>query len=213
MKKTLMILFTLLLVLSTFGCMTLFQALSVDPPLDQNSSMIALEVAHDGSYLLNNNATGWAPIVTDENGNILPFRMLDALSGAMTLYVIENVTPGTYTFSAMRHVYTDFGLLPDDIIPSYEPYVSTPYHINQEFPLPKPIVVEVKPGEIATLGYHDLSFQDNGGGFADKDDRYKILPNSFRIVSEPDSLSPLEVIRNSLNSTNWAPWNERNPVK
>ena len=62
---------------------------------------------------------------------ILPFRMINALADGATLYVIENVRPGTYTFSAMRHVYTDYGRLPEDILPSYEPYTPSDYHINR----------------------------------------------------------------------------------
>ncbi len=212
-KRVLLLLIGTSFLLLSVSCMSLFSALSVDPPTDASSSMIAVEIASNDSYLVNNNFTGWAPIVKDANGTILPFRMINALAGGATLYVLENVKPGTYTFSAMRHVYTDYSLLPDDLIPSYEPYVSSPYHINQEFELPKKVVLSVEPGEIASLGYYDISYEWNGGGFAEKDDRWAVVPSTVAIHAEPESTRPLELIRGSLNSTNWVPWNERNPVK
>ncbi len=213
MKKTLLILLSVLLISLTFGCMSLFEALTIDPPVDQNASMIAMEIASNGEYLINDNATGWAPIVKDQNGNILPFKMINALANGATLYVMPNVQPGTYTFSALRHVYTDYSLLPEDLIPNYEPYIASPYHINQEFPLSKPVVLKVKAGEIASLGYYDISYEWNGGGFAEKDDRWAVVPSTYAIVEDAGSTHPLELIRGSLNSTNWVPWNERNPVK
>jgi len=201
------------LVILLAGCMSLFEALSVDPPVDADASMIVIEAGQDDTYLVNNNFTGWAPIVKDASGMILPFRMINALADGATLYVIENVRPGTYTFSAMRHVYTDYGRLPEDILPSYEPYTPSDYHINQEFALPEPVVLTVQPGEIASFGYYDLTYEWNGGGFAATDDRWAVVPSSVTIKADPSSTHPLELIRNSLNSTNWELWNDRNPIQ
>lgn len=211
MKKAFIVL-VLSAVLLTVGCMSIFEALAVDPPVDADSSMIVVEVSEDGSYLINNNFTGWAPIVRDSEGMILPFRMINALADGATLYVIENVQPGTYTFTAMRHVYTDYGKLPEGLLPDYEPYTSSEYHIHQEFELSEPVVLEVKPGEIASLGYYEISYEWNGGGFAETDDRWAVVPSSLTIREEPSSTHPLSLIRNSLNSSAWKLWNERNPL-
>ena len=193
------------------GCMSLFTALTVEAPLSSDSSMLVVEIGNDYEYLVNNNYTGWAPIVKDPSGNIVQFQMINAIYDAKTLYVAPNVAPGVYTMSAIRHVYTDYGLVKDGDYPEYEPYVERPYHIQQNFLLEKPVKVSVPSNSMVTLGYYDIAYEWNGGGFADKDDRWKAVDSTVKIKSEPDNKRTLQVIKGSLNSDTWKVWNEKNP--
>ena len=65
MKKFVLLSMSVGLVILLAGCMSLFEALSVDPPVDADASMIVIEAGQDDTYLVNNNFTGWAPIVKD----------------------------------------------------------------------------------------------------------------------------------------------------
>ncbi len=131
----------------------MFTALTVDTPVSMDASMLVLE-AEDGTTgdsLSNTNATGWAPVVEDKNGTIVPFKMVNILAESDTVYFAENIMAGTYTLKGFRLVYTDYGLLPDGIVPDYEPYVSNAYHIRREFMFDKPVILQVKPAEMASL--------------------------------------------------------------
>ena len=191
------------------GCMSLFTALTIEEPNDSQSSMIVLESGTDGDYLENNNFTGWAPIVKDPSQNIVPFKMVNALADAETLYVAPNVMPGEYTLVGFRHVYTDYSLLNKEDYPIYEPYVTSSYHVNQEFALAKPVTIVVKEGDLATFGYYDIEFSHDGGAFADTDDRWSVLPSSVTITSDPTNTNMLRVLK-GLNTPSWNMWNVRN---
>ncbi|HCG63331.1 MAG: hypothetical protein A2Y31_04590 [Spirochaetes bacterium GWC2_52_13] len=212
MKKWSLLVVALLVALTFTGCMSMFTALTVDPPVSTDASMLVLE-AEDGTtgdYLFNTNATGWAPVVEDKNGAIVPFKMVNILADSDTFYFAENIMAGTYTLKGFRHVYTDYGLLPDGIIPNYEPYVSNPYHIRQEFMLDKPIVLQVKPAEMASFGKYSISSSWVGGAAGTTDDRWKVAPSSVKIVSNPADKNMLRAVKGITNA-NWAPWNARNP--
>ncbi len=211
MKRGLSVALIVVAITLLSGCMSLFTALSVEEPLTGESSMLVVEIGENYNYLVNNNYTGWAPIVKDSNGNVVPFQMINAISNAATIYVAANITPGVYTMTGLRHVYTDYGLLKDGDYPEYEPYVERPYHVQQFFPLEKPIKVTVPVKSMTTLGYYDISFEWNGGGFAGKDDRWKAVESTVKIKSNPESKKLLQVIKYSMNSDNWKLWNERNP--
>jgi hypothetical protein len=191
------------------GCMSLFTALTIEEPNDPKSSMLILESGIDGDYLMNNNYTGWAPLVKDPSQNIVPFSMVNALADAETLYVAPNVMPGKYTLVGFRHVYTDYGLVQEGDYPNYEPYVASHYHINQEFTLDKPVTIVVKEGEMATFGYYNIEYSHNGGGFADTDDRWAVVPSSVHITSDPTNTNMLRVLK-GLNTPSWNMWNVRN---
>ncbi|NCB01462.1 MAG: hypothetical protein EOM67_04740 [Spirochaetia bacterium] len=212
MKKKLtvgIVIFVAVLLLSS--CMSLFTALTVEEPMNADSSMLVVELGNDGSYLVNNNYTGWAPIIKDSSGAIVPMQMINAISDAKTIYVAPNIAPGEYVMTAIRHVYTDYGLVTSSDYANYEPYVKTSYQVQQDFPLDKSVKVTVTPKKMVTLGYYDIAYEHNGGGFAAKDDRWKVLPSTVNITSEPNNKNILRVIKGSLNSTTWKLWNERNP--
>ena len=212
MKKRIslmLVLFIVALLLS--GCMSLFTALTIEEPLSSDSSMLVVEMGSNNDYLINNNYTGWAPIVKDSSGMIVPFTMINAIVDAKTIYVAPNVAPGVYTMTGVRHVYTDYGILRDDDSPTYEPYVDKPYHIQQYFPLTNPVKVTIPPKSMISLGYVNIDFEWNGGGFAEKDDRWKAVESTVKITSNPQNKDVLRAIKGSLNSATWKLWNERNP--
>ena len=212
MKKRMSLMLVLIIIaLLLSGCMSLFTALTIEEPLSSDSSMLVVEMGNNDDYLVNNNYTGWAPIVKDSSGIIVPFKMINAIVDAKTIYVAPNVAPGVYTMTGVRHVYTDYGILRDDDSPTYEPYVEKSYHIQQYFPLAKPVKVTVSPKSMVSLGYVDIDFEWNGGGFADKDDRWKAVESTVTLISNPQSRDVLRAIKGSLNSATWKLWNESNP--
>ena len=212
MRKMLKIATVFVLVMFVFtGCASLFTALMVDPPLDENSSMLVVEMGSNNDYLVNNNFTGWAPLVEDENGNIIVMQMINAIVDAQTIYIAPNIRPGKYTMIGIRHVYTDYGLLLDSDSPNYEPYVERPYHVQQDFLLDESVEITVGQREMVTLGHYNIAYEWNGGGFADKDDRWRVLPSTLKITSDPMSTNVLRAIKGSLSSDTWELWNERNP--
>ncbi len=209
-KKMALLLITIMFVLS--GCMSIFTALAIEEPVNSESSMLVVEIGSDGEYLMNNNYTGWAPLIEDVNGNVIVMQMINGIADAKTIYVAPNIAPGVYKMVGIRHVYTDYGLVNSSDSPIYEPYVKTSYQIQQDFPLNVSVNITVPSKEMVSLGYYDVSYDWNGGGFASKDDRWKVIPSSVKITSDPTSKSLLKAIKGSLNSTTWKLWNERNPL-
>jgi len=208
-KKLFWLGISLLIVLLLSSCMSLFTALTIEGPEHHDSSMLILESGSNGEYLMNNNYTGWAPLVKGEDGTIIHFKMVNALADAQTMYVAPNVKEGNYTIIGFRHVYTDYGLLQDGDSPMYEPYVESPYHVNQEFFLEEPITVNLSKREIQSFGYFSIEYEHNGGGFADRDDRWAVIPSSVSISSNPSHTNILRVIK-GFRTPEWEMWNERN---
>jgi hypothetical protein len=190
--------------------MSLFTALSVEPPVSANALMLILEASEGETYLTNVNYTGWAPLVEDAQGSIVPFKMVNALADADTFYFAENVMPGTYTLKGFRHVYTDYGLLPQGELPDYEPYVDNPYHVRQEFMLDKPVTIKLGSAEMASFGKYVIKSTWVGGAGETTDDRRKVIPSSVNITSYPNDRNMLKVVK-SITSDKWAPWNAMNP--
>lgn len=211
MKKWILLGLVLIFLIATTGCMSLFTALTVEEPVSDKASMLVVEaVDGSGEYLVNMNATGWAPVVVDAQGNVVPFQMVNILADAGTAYFAPNVMAGTYTLKGFRHVYSDYGLLPDNVIPDYEPYVENYYHIRQEFMLDKPVVLNVKESEMASFGKYEIASAWVEGAAGTSDDRWRINPASVEINAEPADRNLLKVIKGITNA-NWAPWNAKNP--
>ncbi len=208
-KKGIIFIVSLISLVLFTSCFSLFTALTIEEPYDKNSSMVILESGSGGAYLMNDNYTGWAPLVRGPSQQLVPFKMVNALADGETLYVAANVEPGTYTLLGFRHVYTDYSLLTDEDIPIYEPYVETPYHVNQDFMLDEPVVIEIKKGEVTTFGYYDIQYTHNGGGFADTDDRWAVIPSSVIINADPENTNMLRVVK-GFDTPSWRMWNERN---
>jgi uncharacterized protein YceK len=212
MKKLSLLLTLLLVLLALSGCASLFTALTVEQPVSPDASMLVLEAVadDDDNGLINNNATGWAPWVEDAQGNIVPFQMVNILADAGTFYFAPNVMEGTYTLKGFRHVYTDYGLLPEGLIPSYEPFTENVYHIVQEFALDKPVVLELQAAQTESFGKYLVEYEWVGGAPGTTDDRWKANPASVKIEANPADRNMLKIVKGITNA-NWAPWNERNP--
>lgn len=214
MKKLIVLTIVLIVLFAFSGCASLFTALTVDPPMSANASMLVVEaVANENNdYLMNNNATGWAPLVEDAQGNVIPFKMVNILADAGTFFFAPNVQEGIYTLKGFRHVYTDYGLLPDGIIPSYDPFVENVYHVRQEFMLAKPVVIKLGPAQMESFGKYLVGYTWLGGAAGTTDDRWKVAPSSVNIVANPSDRNMLKVLQGFTNA-NWALWNARNPEK
>ena len=210
MKKLKVIGFVVLMTLSVTGCMSIFTALSVEPPVSAEASMLVLEAGGKETYLMNVNYTGWAPIVEDSRGTVVPFKMVNALADADTFYFAENVMPGTYTLKGFRHVYTNYDLLPEGVHPDYEPYVENPYHVRQEFMLDQAVTITLNPAEMASFGKYIITSEWVGGAAGTTADRWKVIPGSVKITSYPNDRNILKVVK-SITNANWAPWNAMNP--
>lgn len=210
MKKLVMFALIVLLVVSVTGCMSIFTALSVDPPASTDASMLILEASEGETYLTNVNYTGWAPLVEDANGSIVPFKMVNALADADTFYFAENVMPGTYTLTGFRHVYTDYGLLPMGVHPEYQPYVDNTYHVRQEFMLDKPVTIKLGAAQMASFGKYIIKSSWVGGAAGTTDDRWKVVPSSVKITSNPNDRNMLKVVK-TITNDKWASWNAMNP--
>lgn len=209
--KKLVLLGMIALVVSLTGCMSLFTALTVEPPVSAEASMLVLEASDgNGDYLFNTNYSGWAPLVEDKNGNLVQFRLINVLAEADTCYFAPNVMPGTYTLKGFRHVYTDYGLLPKGVLPEYEPYVENPYHVRQQFMLDTPVTIKLGAAQMASFGKHVITSQWVGGAGGTTDDRWKINPGSVKISSSPNDRTLLKALKGITNA-NWNPWNAMNP--
>lgn len=211
--KKLILMVTLLFMLFAFsGCASLFTALSVDPPVSENASMLVVEAVANTSddVLINNNFTGWAPLVEDAQGNIVPFKMVNILADVGTFYFAPNVMEGNYTLKGFRHVYTDYGLLPDGILPSYDPFTENIYHIRQEFMLDKPVVLKLGAAKMESFGKYLVEYEWVGGAPGTTDDRWKVAPSSVNITANPSDRNMLKVLKGFTNAS-WAAWNLRNP--
>ncbi len=157
MKKLGFLGITVLVVLSLTSCLSFASFFPyVDQPESPTASMLVLEAGKleelRSTNLLNSNASGWAPWVVDSNGNIIPFRNLDAESRLDSLYYSENLKADTYTLKGFYHVYIDYSLLPAGVIASYGPFENYSYHVKQEFPLEKPVTIILKEAEMSSFG-------------------------------------------------------------
>lgn len=216
MKRHLLSAAVLLLgsVLVLGGCMTLASLWpSVDPPINSESSLLMVEagegVPSESGVLYNTNFTGWAPWVENEKGQIIPFKVFND-ARLDTAYFAENLSPGIYTLKGFIHVYTDYGKLPEDAMPSYEPFEDNPYHVKQFFPVDYEVIIELEEDLVDTLGRYYISYDWIGGADADTDDRWKVNEDTVSIVSKPNDRRILRIAKNWATS-NWKLWNEKNP--
>lgn len=206
-----------LLVAVLAGC-TLFDTFfpAAQPPINDRASMLVLEAGtRDGTAtenLVNLNATGWAPWVEDEEGNIVAFMAFDAESRLDSLYWAENLSAGTYTLKGFLHVYADYSLLPDGIIMSYEPFAARPWHKVQKFALEEPTVIQLGEAQMKSFGRYFITSKWVEGALGSSDTRWMVAPASVVIDADPDDKKALRVMKNWATQT-WLAWNSRNPER
>lgn len=217
MRKVSTLILVSLLSLLSFSCLSLASFFpTAEAPESPVSSMLVLEAGEldgsDSSALLNTNATGWAPWVEDARGNIIPFRPFDIESRLDSFYFSENLAAGAYTLKGFFHVYIDYSKLGPNVIASYGPFENYPYHVRQQFALESPVTITLKEAEMATFGRYFLTSNWVEGASGTTDERWKVVPGSVRITSNPDDKKALRVAKNWATPA-WSAWNTRNPEK
>lgn len=219
MKRTLVILATVLYFGLINGNAQLFP--SVDKVASPEMSMIALQFAHDNDgkmeNVINNNFTGWAPVVKGPDGNIVPFRNFDAGADMTNIYYAENLKAGEYTLIGFYHVYTDYGKLDEykkefgeKHMPIYEPYVDKKYHIKQVFELKEPIVLNLEPNKIMSFGSFAVKHKWVGGIAGTTDDRWKMDEQHTAITLEKPFDNYVLRYMKPWATPKWKKWNEKN---
>jgi hypothetical protein len=217
MKKRVILGVGLLVIVLMTGCFSfdLFFP-GADPPVDGRVSMLIVEAGkREGGAtenLTNWNATGWAPWVEDERGEIVVFRTFDAESRLDSLYWAENLRAGTYTLKGFFHVYLDYSLLPAGITTLYEPFGGKPWHIMQRFALDEPVTILLKEAQMESFGRYFISSAWVEGITGTSDDRWRVNPASVTIEGDRFDKKALRVMKNWATAT-WLAWNTRNTEK
>lgn len=214
-KKLTTTLIFLVMILSLNSCMSLAGLWpEVQPPMDQSVSMLVVEagegVKGNSDELFNSNATGWAPWVIDEQGNLVAFKPFDSESRLDSFFYAENIKPGKYTLKGFIHVYIDYGKLLENQTASYGPFENYPYHVKQFLPIDKEVSINLEPGKIDTFGRYYITYNWKDGISGTTDDRWKVLENSVKVVYDSNDKKALRVAKNWA-TPNWTLWNERNP--
>ncbi|MFA7109731.1 MAG: hypothetical protein WC162_11370 [Sphaerochaetaceae bacterium] len=213
-KKVTLALIVLLMIVSLTSCMSLLALWpDVQPPVDQSASMLIVEVGDgirgDSEALFNSNATGWAPWVVDEQGNLIAFKPFDAESRLDSFFYAENLKPGKYTLKGFMHVYVDYEKIPDEEVIYYGPFEDYSYHVKQFFPIDKGVSINLESGNINTFGRYYITYNWKEGAAGTTDDRWKVSENSVKIVYDANDKKALRVAKNWA-TPNWTLWNERN---
>lgn len=222
MKRITLLLATIFCVGALSGYAQLFP--KVDKPTSDDMSLLVLQFAKEtddgGGFenVLNNNATGWTPVVKGPNGNIIPFRKYDAAADINNIFYSENLEAGEYTLIGFYHVYVDYGKLAEyekevnkpNFIPSYEPYADNSYHIKQLVELDEPVVAKLEAGTIMPLGNFAVKYKWVGGAWGTTNDRWKVKDDVKIIFSEPLNEYVARYIK-TWRTPSWKKWNARNP--
>ncbi len=186
---------------------------NVDPPVGDGSMLIVEAGVHNGSEtqaLWNTNVSGWAPWVVDDRGNEIPFKPFDTESRVDSFYYSENLSPGTYTLKGFMHVYVDYSILPEDIIPTYGPFSNYAYDLRQYFPLDREVTISLGSRSIETFGRYFVESKYVGGASGTTDDRWKMVESSVRISGDRNDRKAMRVAKNWA-TLNWTLWNAYNP--
>lgn len=214
-KKSILSFIIIIMIINLSSCMSLLGLWpDVAPPADQTSSMLVVEVGegvpNESDSLFNSNATGWAPWVIDEKGDLVVFKPFDIESRLDSFFYAENINPGKYTLKGFIHVYIDYGKLDtSQTIASYGPFENYPYHVKQFLPIDEEVIVNLKPATIDTFGRYYITYDWKEGAPGTSDDRWKVLENSIKIISDSADRKALRVAKNWA-TPNWSLWNERN---
>ena len=199
------------------GCAGIFP--TVSEPTSSSSSMLAMEVAKkdttekSGVRILANAA--WAaevPYVVDARGKVVPFKEVETIVGANTIFYAENLKAGEYKLVGFWHVYIDYGLKKRSGIKSvkYAPYEKLPYTKKQLFKLKTPVVIQLPANKMATLGSYVIDYKYKEGAAGRSDGRWLIRPESFEFVNlNPNDNKVLRIMKPWATPA-WKKWNEKN---
>ncbi|MDX9845792.1 MAG: hypothetical protein RBT74_02320 [Tenuifilaceae bacterium] len=196
----------------------------IDKPTSNDMSLLVLQLGKlkdTGGYeiVLNNNATGWAPLVKGPDGAVIPFRKYDAAADVNSIFYSENLKAGEYTLIGFYHVYVDYGKLEEykkeinnpNFIMSYEPYADKPYHIKQLLELSEPVKINLEAGTVKSLGNYAVKYEWVAGGFGSTDDRWKAKDDMNIVLSEPLDEYIARYVK-TWRTPAWKKWNEKNPA-
>ena len=221
MKKTVLIFGILFLFIAFSSFMGLFP--KVDKPDSPDASMIVLQFAIDNKGELesfgNANWSMIIPVVLKEDSSLVPFRVSTGLADMTNFYYKENLKAGKYTLTGFMHVYTDYGKLAEyeaktgsSEIVSKNAYDDKPYRVRQFFPLEKPVVLELRPNIIATLGKYAMKYKYKEGISGSSDDRWKMQEDYTKVVfADPEDQSLLTYMK-PWATKKWKMWNAKNPA-
>ena len=212
--------FSAFMLASAFSFAQLFP--KVDKPTSEDMSMLVVQFAKDTDgkmeIVSNMNFTGWAPVVEGPDGKIVPFRNFDAGADMTNIYYSENLPAGTYTLKGFNHLYTNYTKLDEykaqtgEELARYAPYENLPYHEVQFFPISQPVVVELIPNKMMSLGSLGVQYKWISGAAGTTDDRWKAVEDFSKITME----KPLDdyVLRymKSWATPKWKKWNAKNPA-
>jgi len=222
MKRGITIVSAFVLLISLSSFMGLFPR--VDKPNSPDASMIVLEFAVDNKGELENFANAnwsmWIPELINEKGELVQFRWATGLADINDFYYKENLIAGKYTLKGFTHVYTDYGKLKEyetekgsTEMVAKNPYDGKPYRVRQFFPLEEPVVLDLKPNIISSLGKYVVKYKYKEGVSGTSDDRWKMLEDYTKVVmADPEDQSLLEYMA-PWATKKWKMWNAKNPAK
>lgn len=192
----------------------------VDKPTSDNASMLAVQFGHenDGKYesVANLNFSGWVPAVKGPNGEEVAFRNFDSGAKFTNIYYAENLAAGEYTLVGWHHIYTDYSKLDahkaatGEKLARWAPFENLPYHVKQLIPLTEPVVVNLEPNKIMSLGSYAVVYKWIGGAAGTTDDRWKVDEEFTKIVkSNPADDTVIRYMKTWATPT-WKKWNAKN---
>ena len=197
----------------------------VKKPTSPEMSMLAIQfgTVNNDKYetVINNNFTGWAPVVKDANGKVAEFRNFNAGAGDIaSIYYAENLVAGEYTLIGFYHVYTDYGKLTayrdsvknPNYLPTYEPYVDKSFHIRQFFPLKMPVKITLAPNTIMSLGSFAVKYKWTEGMAGTSDTRWKMDESVTGVVMENPNDDKVIRYMKPWATPAWKKWNVKNPA-
>ena len=230
MKRVFLVVAILTLLFVTTSCASLLAGmlgLEVDPPQTPESSLLFVELRaytwdqsgeRDDDVIELNFMSGFYPIVVDQSGNEVTFDYIEGLTDAGIIYHSANLPAGNYTLKGFRYLW----MTSDNFLNSpikdlqFDGQRNDQWIEIQEYPLPKPIQIAIKPGTVHSLGSYKVYFElrdydyvrdDN---LVRKDDLNKMVKWEYE-ETNPNDTFVLDMMQDWTYKP-WQLWNERNPL-
>lgn len=201
--------------------------LEVDPPESPESSMLLVELRaytwdqtgeRDDDLAVMTYMSGFYPIVVDQYGNEIPFNHIEALSSAGIIFHSANISGGSYTLKGFRYLWMTRDNFMNSPIKDlkFDGQRNDQFIEIQEYPLSKPIEIDVKPGTVHSLGsykvYYELRDYDyvKDDTLVRKDDMNKMVKWEYEELN-PNDTHVLTMMQDWTYEP-WKLWNRRNPL-